>query len=173
VKVSSFLSVVKNTIMTSNDTNIRRYTSADIPALVDIAMQEIPKLPHYETIKVDATRVKFLLENSAKDESAYTVYVMTNGQGKIVGAIAAYCVTQLISWDKSTGDIFLFIDPEWRSLKRAVDLIAAYVNWARRRGATLIQATHTSGYRGKEMDALLRRKCGFEVVGTLYRIQNV
>lgn len=161
------------TLRSKSEVQIRRYTSEDIPSLVDIAVQEIPKLPHYETIKVEPTRIRFLLENSARDESAFAVNVMINPRNQIVGAIASYCVTQLVSWDKSTGDIFLFIEPEWRTIDNAVSLISAYVNWAKRRGAALIQATHTSGYRGKEMDALLRRKCGFEVVGTLYRIQNV
>lgn len=156
-----------------NDTTVRRYTSEDIDALIEIAMHEVPKLPHYANVKVEPTRIRFLLENSSRDESAFTILVLTNLKGKIVGGIAAYCVTQMLSWDKSTGDIFLFVDPEWRTPENVVSLMAAYVHWARRREATLIQSSHTSGYRGKEFEELLKRKCGFEVVGTLYRIKNV
>jgi len=153
-------------------TEIRRYTVEDIPTLVQIVMDEVPKLPHYKTVKLAPDRIKFLLDNSAKDESAFCTYVMT-ADNEIVGGIAAYCVTQLLSWDKSTGDIFLFIDPKHRTIDNVVSLIAAYVDWAKRRKATLIQATHTSGYRSEAMTELLKRRCGFEVVGTLYRIQNV
>lgn len=159
--------------MRKNDTEVRRFAKGDIDHIVTIAMQEVPKLKHYETIKIEETRIRFLLENNMNDEGAFCAFVLVDLEGNIIGCIAAYCVTQLISWDKSTGDIFLFVDPKWRSMINAVKLISAYVNWAKRRNAKLIQATHTSGYGGEAFDTLLRKHCGFEVVGTLYRIHNV
>ena len=156
-----------------NNTFIRKYTEADIEQLLEMGVREIPKLPNYANVNVDRDRLKFLLTNNVRDESGFMVRILIAPDGSIVGGIAAYCVTQILSWDKSTGDIFLFIDPKWRSLQNAVDLITSYVIWAKERGATLIQATHTSGYRGPEMDELLRKHCGFQVVGTLYRIHNV
>ena len=155
-----------------NAVEVRRYTRDDFDAIIEMCMQEIPKLTNYETIKLEPSRIRFLMENSINDDSAFCLYVLVNLKGELVGAIAGYCVTQLISWDKATGDIFLFVHPTYRTIDNAVTLISAYVNWAKRRKAVLIQATLTSGYRSDAMSALLKKRCGFEIIGTLYRIKG-
>lgn len=154
-------------MMDKNNTTVRKYAIEDIDALLSIAMEEIPKLEHYKGIKVDRERVGFLLRNNVKDESAFMLSVLV-GDGQVVGGISAYCVTQLLSQDKTTSDIFMFIIPEWRTLQNAVKLIASYVDWGKRRKATIIRATQTSGYRTDEFDVLLKKYCKFVPIGKVY-----
>lgn len=157
--------------MNKNDTQIRRYSEQDIPVLIPMIERTVPTLPHYKNVKMERSRIKFLLDQHVHDESAYMVYVLTNKRGEIVGYIAAWCVTLLVSWDKTTGDIFLWIEPEHRTIQNVLKLMRAYVDWGKRRGATLIQATHTSGYRPEEMAEFLSKYCGFELVGYVYHLR--
>lgn len=166
----SHVSKKPSTSISINETFIRRYTDEDIPLLVEAVAREVPQLPHYEGISVDPERIKFLLHNSCKDESAFMVALLCDSHTKqVVGGVGAYCVTMLLSNEKATNDIFLFIVPQWRSLTNAMKLIKAYKEWAHRRKAKIIGATHTGGYRSSAMDALLKQ-AGFKPVGTLYHL---
>jgi len=146
---------------------IRRYQSKDQAVTVATCMKEIVALPHYQKLKIDPARLEFLLQETVHDETHMMVRVLVNEKDEVVGGVCAYCVTQLLSWDKITGDLFLYVMPEYRTLNNVHQLIRAYVKWSKERGATLIQATHTGGYRPELMDALLRR-AGFEFMGKLY-----
>jgi hypothetical protein len=150
----------------------RPYTYGDIPKIVETVVREVPNLPHYRGIKVDPARVQFLLENSVGKETDFMARVLCDSHGEVVGGIAAYCVTQLLSWDKVTGDVFLYIEPgEHRSIINALKLIREYAYWGKAQGASIIQATHTAGYRGDAMNWLLSR-AGFEKVGTLFHYRG-
>jgi hypothetical protein len=94
--------------------------------------------------------------------------VLVTPDDEVVGGVCGYCVTQLLSWDKMTGDIFLFIDPEWRSLPNVLKLMLAYKDWAIDCGATIISATQTGGYKQDQLGKLLERYGGYEPIGTIY-----
>lgn len=157
--------------MNKNNTLVRRYEMRDIGAICALGVQYIPELPNYKGISVDSSRIKFLLESNINNDGAYMVYVLVDQDDKIVGCIAAYCVTLLFSWEKVTNDIFLFITPEYRTTQNASELVQAYINWARARKVNLICASQASGYR----DPLLRKfitSFGFVEVGSLYHLRT-
>lgn len=158
-------------VIDKNKTRIRRYLEKDIDMLVNKLCEEVPKLPHYKGIAVDADRIRFFLQNSTTDESAFMAHMLVNEDDVPIGGVAGYCVTSLLSWDKFTGDIFLYVLPEWRSLFNVIKLINTYKEWGKRRGAKIIQATHTGGYRSDAMDTLLQKQ-GFERVGILYHLRE-
>lgn len=152
-------------------THIRRYLEKDIEYITEVAAREIPLLPNYKGIKVDRARIKFMLQNSVTDESGFMVHLLVDKDDKPIGGVAGYCVTQLLSWDKVTSDVFLFVLEEYRSLSNAMKLIKTYKEWAIRRDAKMICASHVGGYRSDAMDALLLRE-GFTSIGTLYRLDR-
>src|SRR5690606_35962423 len=104
-------------IIDKNNVHIRRYREDDIDLVVNVICQEVQKLPHYKGVKVDPARVRFILQNALNDESTFMVHLLCDSHtDEPIGGIAGYCVTQLLSWDKVTGDVFLFVKPEWRSM---------------------------------------------------------
>lgn len=162
------LSQTENTGSNRQVTTVRKYRREDIPTIRGKVMIEVPKLPHYQGIKVVAERVDQLLEDGLKSEDRFMARVLVTPNGDIVGGVCGYCVTQLLSWDKLTGDIFLYIDPAWRSLPNVLKLMFAYRDWAIATGATIISATQTGGFKQDTLGKLLQRYGEYEPVGTIY-----
>lgn len=151
--------------------NIRRYTADDIPRIIWLAKRYIPELPNYKGVTVHEDRVKFLLEQNTNNDGAILLNVLVNNTNQVVGCIAAYCVTLLFSWEQVTNDIFLFIEPEWRTTKNAKGLVETYIEWAKARKVSLICASQASGYRGPELERFIK-SFGFEEVGKLYHLRQ-
>lgn len=151
-----------------NETRIRSYTHDEIPFVRGRLMIEVPKLPHYIGIRVDRERIDQVLKDGLERSDQFMARMLVNPQDKIVGGVCGYCVTQLLSWDKMTGDIFLYVDPEYRSLQNVVKLMMAYRDWAVAQGATIIMATQTGGVADERLGLLLKRFGGYEPIGTIY-----
>lgn len=147
---------------------VRRYTEADIPSLRGRVMVEVPKLPHYVGIKVDSRRLDQILYAGLESEEQFMCRALVTPDDEVVGGVCGYCVTQLLSFDKMTGDIFLFIDPEWRSLPNVLKLMIAYRDWGIERGATIIAATQTGGFKQDVLGKLLERFGDYHPIGTIY-----
>lgn len=149
---------------------IRPYTAADIPFITGRVMVEVPKLPHYVGVKVERKRIEQVMTDGLNNPSQFMARMLWNHE-KIVGGVCGYCVTQMLSFDKMTGDIFLYIDPEYRSLTNVLKLMDAYKNWAIAQGATIIMATQTGGLKGDKLGRLLERFGGYKQIGGIYYYQ--
>lgn len=148
---------------------LRHYGQQDVEEIVKLIKQELPKLPNYKGIEVDEARVRFLLQNNETNATFFCVVLCDSHT--IVGGIAAYCAPTLFSFATVAQDTFLYIKPDYRSLSNVRMLIKAYVDWASARGASLISASHTSGFKPDAMRALMLRE-GFEEVGKLYHLRK-
>lgn len=158
--------------MKTRPVTLRPYREDDIPFLVEATKRYIPQLPHYQGVRIDEDRVSFMLKTNLNNESAFWMRLLCDSHtGEIVGCGAGYCVTMLFSWQKMTSDIFLFVREEYRTLANVRTLMHAYKMWAFARGASIIAATHTSGYRSEIMDALLTRQ-GYTKVGSIYHLRR-
>lgn len=155
----------------SQTTTIRWYTEAEIPFIRGRIMVEVPKLPHYMGIRVDRDRIDQVLRDGLKRRDQFMAAILVNANNQIVGGVCGYCVTQMLSWDKCTGDIFLYIDPQYRSLTNVLKLMLAYRDWAIAQGATIIAATQTGGYKQEQLGKLLERFGGYKPIGTIYYYQ--
>lgn len=162
------LSQTMNTGANRHKTTVRRYTEADIPAMRGRVMIEVPKLPHYVGVNVVAERLDQILYDGLKSEDRFMGRVLVSPDDKVIGGVCGYCVTQLLSWDKMTGDIFLYIDPDWRSLPNVLKLMMAYRDWAIATGATIIAATQTGGLKDNTLGKLLERFGDYKPIGTIY-----
>lgn len=154
--------------MSLSQTTVRRYEERDIPIIRGTTMVEVPKLPHYMGIKVDARRIDQLLMAGLDDETQFMARVLVTEDDEVVGGVCGYCVTQLLSFDKMTGDIFLYIMPDWRSLTNVLKLMIAYRDWGIEQGATIISATQTGGFKQEQLGRLLERFGGYRPIGTIY-----
>lgn len=149
-------------------TKIREPREDEFGFIVDIVVAEVPKLPNYVGIKVDADRVMGFLRLCKQMPHMYMMRMLVDANDKIIGGVSGYCVKQLLSNDLMTNDVLLFILPEHRSLHNVVKLMLAYRDWGIAQGATLIGATVTGGYRSEQVGQLLQRFGGYVPVGTIY-----
>lgn len=138
---------------------IRPYEKADIPAIVQKVVEEVPKLPNYKDIKVSSVRVEYLLSHNHGNASSFQCWVLLDkGTGELVGGGAGVCVPGMLSLDLVANDVFMFVAPEWRTLRHCLMILVAYKEWAKARGAKLIMATHTAGHRPEAFAEVMRRQ---------------
>lgn len=156
---------------------LRMYQQRDIPRCLDILMAALPRLPNYSKIEPNRERMKYVLEHNIQNANAFAGWVLCDSDDVPQGCGGAWCVTSLMSLDLVADDIFMWVEPEYRTYKNASMLLQVYIEWAKARGAKLIRASHTGGSfpkdskDGKLFDALLRRH-GFKEVGSIYHLST-
>ena len=142
-----------------NECNIRPYALDDIPFLCAGAKKYIHELPNYKNITISERRLDYLLRHNHGSASHFQCWVLVdNVTNELVGAGAGYCVPGMATFDLVANDTFLFVHPEWRSMRNVVMLMTAYKQWAMARGAKMIMATQTGGYRVGAMNEIMRRQ---------------
>jgi len=82
-----------------------------------------------------------------------------------------------MSLDFVADDIFMWVEPDYRSYENVRKLIHAYRDWAIGKGAKLIRASHSGGSfpKGSREAALydiLLTRLGFNEVGSIYHLST-
>lgn len=153
-----------------SETKMRPYQIKDIPQITAAVKKYLPELPHYKDMTVAEDRLAYLLKHNFGKDAYFATWVLETTEGEIVGMIGAYCVQGMVTWDYIANDVFLLVFPEYRTLKRANQLIGAYKSWAMARGAALITASVQSGHEPEKFDILMKRN-GFVPSGQLYHLR--
>jgi hypothetical protein len=159
----------------SKELTLRLYQPRDITRMVDILLQYIPTLPNYSMITPDRDRITYVLQHNVQNANAFCCWVLCDSHDVVQGGGAGFTIMSLLSKDFISDDVFMFVMPEFRTLRNVNMLIEAYKDWAISHGATLIRASHTGGSfregskEQKLYDELLRRQ-GFHPVGTVYHL---
>jgi GNAT superfamily N-acetyltransferase len=157
----------------NKELTLRLYAARDIPRLLDMLMAAIPQLPNYKMIVPKRDRIRYVLEHNIDNAFAFSGWVLCDSHDVPQGCGAVWCVMSLVSEDLIADDVFMWIEPEYRTYRSASMLVKAEVEWALARGAKLIRASHTGGSfpkdtkEGKLYHALLMR-LGFKEVGSIY-----
>ena len=152
-----------------NRTTIRPFTIHDIATLVDMTEREVPKIRAHRGVAIDRERVRQVLLDALDAPDRFCVFVLVNEEGNVIGGIAGYITVHLLNWDKVAGDIFMFVDPEWRTLRNAVRLVTAYKDWAVSNGAKAVDAFLTNEDNVGPFSEMLRRYAGFDRIGIFHR----
>jgi GNAT superfamily N-acetyltransferase len=157
----------------NKDLELRMYKPHDIPRCVHLLMNAIPQLPNYRWITPDEGRIRYVLEHNIDNAAAFAGWVLCDSHDVVYGFGGAWCVCSLMSYDFVADDIFLWVEPEYRTYKNTSKLFHAYVEWAKGKGAKLIRASHTGGSfpKGSKeaelFNAILERQ-GFKEVGAIF-----
>lgn len=153
----------------------RPYQAKDIDELVSRAAGIIPKLPNYQNMAFSKVRLEYVLKHNLNPQSGFGCWVLTNSFDEIQGIGCGYCVPGLFSTDLVANDVFLYVEPQYRSLRNADTLITAFKSWAiKEKGAKLIVATHTSGLLTDEQMKTYAKflgRHGFVVAGNVFYLQ--
>lgn len=152
--------------MTVREPTMRPYQVKDIEFITEMCMNSIPDLPNYKGTNPSRERIRFLLQNNLTNAMFLCLIVVDPETDRPVGGIAAWAAPMMLGTEIVTQDVYLYVKPEWRSLKALRMLLRGYVEWGQARGATLIQGSFTSGIDNR-FGAILERE-GFVPVGTLY-----
>lgn len=161
----------------TRELHVRTYNKDDIPVVINMICHAIPQLPNYSMITPDRERVKYVLEHNIDNGVSFGGWVLCDSHEVPHGMAGGWCVHNLMSLDLVADDIFMWIEPQFRTYKYASQLLKVYVEWAKARGAKLIRASHTGGSfpkgsrEAKLFDELLRR-VGFQDVGTIYHLST-
>ena len=159
------------------DLTLRVYQTRDIPRVIDMIMCAIPQLPNYKTITPDADRIRYVLVHNIDNATAFAGWVLCDSHDIAQGMGGGWCVRNLMSLDLVADDIFMWVEPDYRTYKNTALLVHTYVDWAKARGAKLIRASHTGGSFPKgSRDAKLYNKLlerlGFKEVGSVYHLSK-
>jgi hypothetical protein len=163
--------------MSDKDLELRTYQEKDIPHVINMIMRAIPQLPNYAMIVPDRERVKYVLEHNIDNGAAFAGWVLCDSNDRPQGIGGAWCVCSLMSFDLVADDIFMWIEPEYRTYRNVGKLVKVYVDWAKSKGAKLIRASHSGGSfprgtREAELYNALLMKLGFQEVGSIYHIST-
>ena len=157
------------------DLTLRQYEPRDISRVLDLIMLALPLLPNYSMITPDRDRIGYVLRTGIDNGEAFAGWVLCDTHSIVHGFVGGWCVRSLMSMDLIADDIFLWVEPEFRSYRNTAKLIQVYKDWAVAKGAKLIRASHTGGSfpKGSQeerlFDALLIRH-GFKNVGSIYHL---
>jgi hypothetical protein len=155
----------------------RVYEPKDIPRVLDLIMVALPQLPNYSMITPDRDRIEYVLRHNVDNAEAFGGWVVCDTQGVIQGFGGAWCVRSLMSTDLIADDIFMWVEPEYRTYANTRKLLVNYVIWAVEKGAKLIRASHTGGSfpkgsREAKLFHELLTRVGFDEVGSVYHLSK-
>lgn len=154
-----------------NNCVMRPYERSDIDFICEGVARFVPELPNYKDITVSKDRVKYLLSHNYGNASSFQAWVLIDPEtNQLIGGVAGYCVPGMMTWDLVANDVFLFVLPEWRSLRNLLMLMVAYKEWAKARGAKLIMASYIGGHRSESMSKVMERQ-GYKEVGALWMLR--
>lgn len=158
-------------VKSKTETAMRPYHPSDTDFLVAGICKYVPELPHYKDVTIAPERIKYLLQHNFGGGSNFAAWVLVDPEtNQLVGGVAGYCVPGMLTWDLVAQDVFLFVLPEYRSLRNLLKLMTVYKDWAKARGAKLIMASYMGGHRSESMAKVMVRQ-GYMEAGTLWMMR--
>lgn len=123
---------------------IRRATSTDIPALVELGRAMHAESPTHGRLTFNASKVAQLLSVMLTKPLTALVLVSEN-ENAIDGAALAHIEEYWFSEDLVAQEMAVYVKPEKRGTLRAARLVVGIDAWARAMGARMLQAGCTTG----------------------------
>ena len=158
---------------------IRAARFVDIPALVDMLVEQQAKSIYAGRVSVDREHTRRLLaamtqRHGHTNDGGTCVFVVTDGISEVCGFVVGVLGRVYhIGVELMAQDAFLVVTP--KAPKNAViQLIDAYVGWAETSPKVReIQLSHSAAIAGSERIATLYRRKGFTPFGHSYRREIV
>lgn len=147
---------------------IRTATYDDVPALLALG-EAMHTESRYAALPWDAAKVSALIESLIESPDGLAMVAVRDGE--IVGGFLGSIDEHYFSRARVACDYALFVRPDRRGGLLAIQLLEAYVGWAKVSGAALIQAGITTGVN---VDAASRlfAVAGFAGIGPLFEYQE-
>lgn len=145
---------------------IRPATHDDIDRLTELG-EQMHVESRFAHLPIDRAKVRALFAHLI--ESPDGLLIVSEKDGEVIGGFAGYVCEHYFARTKVAQDFGLFIAPEFRGGLSAPRLLKAYVDWAKEKGAAMIQAGITTGVH-VEASTQLYLRMGFQPAGNLFEI---
>jgi GNAT superfamily N-acetyltransferase len=124
--------------------NIRHATLEDVPQIVEYANEFLSHDP-ISALRVNNSKIANLVESFIiKGPKEHLLLVSFDEEG-IVGVLAAFLVSPMFSDDKIAVECLWYLEPEYRTSRRGIDLANAFEYWAKMVGANIVQYGNPTG----------------------------
>lgn len=141
---------------------IRAATLNDVAPLVELGARMHEESPRFSRLRFDAGRLASTLKLLIESDAGFVV--VHEVDGILLGGMVATIVPHWCSTDTVATDLALYVVPESRGGMVPAWLVHRYVQWAKDRGATIVQVGVTTGVRTEDtarlLEALGLRRCG-------------
>lgn len=147
---------------------IRNATYNDISTMIALG-EAMHAESRYARFPWDSEMVGALI--AALIESDDGLALVAEEDGQIIGGILAAIEKSFFGPARFACEYAVFVRPDARGGMAAARLLSGYAQWARDRGAELVQAGITTGVK-TELSARLYSAVGFQSVGQLFEYQE-
>lgn len=148
-------------------TTIRPATHDDLDLLMPIAEAMHKESPRYSKLAFSHAKVLQLYINLINSDAC--LLLIAERDGEILGGVAGFVSPHWFSDDLVANEYGVFILPDHRGGMTAVRLVRGYIDWAKSKGAQMIQMGISTGVHVEETEALYQAiglkqfSVGFEV----------
>ncbi len=146
---------------------IRQAAIADVPRLVELGAQMHAESPRFSRLAFDAEKLAAFLGSAVN--APHVLVLVAERDDQIVGGFVGLALEHWCSRDLVATDLALFIEPRKRGGLIASRLVRAYLDWAERRGAKLIQLGITTGVATLATERLYE-VLGLSRCGSIYEV---
>lgn len=146
---------------------IRRYTKADVPQMVELLEEGLKDYGTYAKILYDPNTVGDRLIGNLRNPSFFCHVV---DDGEIGGALCGSIVEYMFSHEVYAEHHITYIREGHRSLKAITGLVTNYKSWAKSRDARQIRWGQSTGFK-MEKFAVLAKRLGFTQIGTNWNME--
>lgn len=149
---------------------IRQAVIDDLPDIVRLAVQ-MHNESRFMKFLFHEEKVRAFLSTLIDAPDGF-LWVADDGDGEVIGAMAATVFELWFSSDRIAQDVGLFVRPSRRGTSAAAALVDRYLVWARERGAVDAEIGVSTGVHPDRTGAFLQRLGGREV-GRLYSWESI
>lgn len=146
---------------------IRRYTSDDVPILVDIVENHLQETI-YKDMKFNGLKLREMLNSNVTNLLVFCNIVIKDE--KVVGGILAFVRQPYFSDEVNAYDHFFYVHKDHRTARVVTGLVASYVEWAKARKVRRVFLSNSMGTRIDEFAKLCNR-LGFKQLGTIHAME--
>ncbi len=133
-------------------TTIRPATHDDLGPLMDIAAAMHAESPRFSRLRFSTPKVMQLFLMLI--ESPDCLLLVADRDGAVIGGMAGMVTPHWFSDDLVSNDYGVFLLPDHRGGMTAARLVRGYIDWAKARGAKMIQLGISTGVQTEETVAL-------------------
>lgn len=148
---------------------IRLATLIDVPAMVDLGQAMHAESPRFSVLPWNGAKLRALIETLIAQPEGLALVAVRDGV--VIGGFLGMAVPHFASDALVSCDVALYVAQDRRGGMAAARLLRAYVQWAKARGAVLIQAGITTGVNLKATSRLFA-SVGFEPAGNLFEFKG-
>lgn len=117
---------------------LRHAGMKDIPYVIEFGKKIWYESP-YARFTVDEKATREQIERFIIEGQEDYLVLLSHDEGKPVGTLVAYAFKPLFSSDKAAVEVCWWLEPEYRTSKRAIEMMDAYEYWAKLVGCKVVQ----------------------------------